>query len=146
MTNVFLCLGVPLPEVQIEDAEVRLREVTELSQKMRVALGAAVGTLWYQDPVLRHELDGVLMLLQESPMHMGMWLFSSAFEGARQVLASVWAHFPDLELGPLVRTEVGDRKSEMFFEDVREKAKFAAGACKLQAIIEKEHLAVTESP
>lgn len=112
---------------------------------MRVALGAAVGTLWYNDPKLHCDLDGMLALLQKAPDWMADWLFSAAFEGARQVLASIRAHFLDLDLWPLVRVVPGDRSLETFFEEVREDAKFTAGACELQAIIEKEDKDVNDS-
>lgn len=105
---------------------------------MWVAFATTVGTLWYQDPKLRHDLYSVLAVLQKSLGRMNEWLFSAAFEGARQVLAGIRAHLPDLDLGSFVRTVVGDRSPDMFFEEVREDAKFVAGACELQAIIEED--------
>lgn len=120
-----LCVVVPLPEIQNDNAEARLREVVATAEKMHGALGVAVGTLFRGDPDLRFDLETVLSLLGRSPQKMKDWLFSAAYEGARQVLAGMRAHNADMNLGPLVRSMLGDHESEHFFEEVSEDAEFA---------------------
>lgn len=93
--------------------------------------------LWYNDPELRRDLDGMLAPLWKSPEQMSDWLFSAVFEGARQVLASVRAHHPGMDLGPPVWVVPSDWSPETLFEEVRDDAKFAAGACELQTIIKR---------
>lgn len=44
-----------------------------------------------------------------------------------------------------MRVIPGNRSLEAFFEEVREDAKFADGACELQAIAEKEDSDVNDS-
>lgn len=78
--------AVPVLEVRNDDAEARLREVMEIAQKMRVSLGAAVGTIWYQDPELRHDMDSVLVLLQMAPTR---WPIGSSLLPSRE-LAKSW--------------------------------------------------------
>ena len=59
------------------------------------------------------------------------------FVGARQVLASIRAHYPGMSLRPLVRVVTGERGLETFFNEVSEGAVFVAGACELQEIIKR---------
>ena len=54
---------MPVPEVEHDDVGCRLREVATITDKMRVALGKAIRTLWCNNPGLRSDLGGVLELL-----------------------------------------------------------------------------------
>lgn len=49
-------LAVPLPDVAHTDTTVRLRQVADLAQRMRVALGTACGTLYKGDEGLDNTL------------------------------------------------------------------------------------------
>lgn len=132
-----MLLVVPIPDIHNDDSKARLWEVTDTTQKMWVALGSTIGTLWYNELELRRNLDSVLALLQMAPGQMTNWLFSAAFEGAHQVLAGVRAHHPAMDLRPLVRVVPGDQNLEAFFEEVSEDAEFAAGAYEPQTIVKR---------
>ena len=56
LRSMFLCVisdllafAVPLPDIQCEDTGARLQQVAKVAEQMRVALGKAVGTLWWGD-------------------------------------------------------------------------------------------------
>lgn len=83
-----LSLAAPLPEIQNEDAEARLQEVAMVTEKMRTALGVAIGTLYHDDPRLKSDIEIVIDQLRKSPDQLEDWI-SAAFEGARQVCARV---------------------------------------------------------
>ena len=93
-------LSAPLPEIQNDDAEARLQEVAAVAEKMKVALGVAMGTLFREDPRLSADIETVLSLLGKSPEQLEDWIYSTAFEGARQVCAGVRAHHPNMNLWP----------------------------------------------
>lgn len=105
----------------------------------------AVGTLWRNNAKLCSDLDGVLAMLREAPTQLEDWLNSTAFEGARQVLAGVRACYPEVALGLLVREVPIDRDLETYFEEVSEEAEFAAGACVLQEISKRVERDVNNS-
>lgn len=44
--DLLAAANLPLADVQHEDPEARLRQVANVAERMRVALGKAVGTLW----------------------------------------------------------------------------------------------------
>lgn len=98
---------VPLPEIQVEDAEGWLQEVAVVAKKMRTALGVAVGTLFDGDPRLTPDLETVLGLLGKSAEQLEDWVYSVAFEGVRQVYAGVRAHHPTVNLWSIVRPPTG---------------------------------------
>ena len=65
-------------------------------------------------------------------------MYYAAFEGARQVLAGVRAHFPNANLWTIVRPPAGSPNPQAFLQEVIEEAEYAAGVCPLQGVI-KEH-------
>lgn len=133
---MFVICAVPLPEVRINDAEDRLRHLAGLAERMMVALTVVVG-IWYRDPTLGADLESILAHLEGCPEWMMEWQFSGAFEGARMALALVRAHYPSVNLHELVRSTPERREPPMFFDEVRVDAKFVAGACDLDNIIEQ---------
>lgn len=98
-----VCFTTPLPAIQNEDAEKRLREVASIAEQMTTALGIAAGTLFAGHSGPTSDLEVVLELLADSSNQLDDWLYSTAFEGAHQVLASVRAHFPNANLWTIVR-------------------------------------------
>lgn len=126
--------SLPLPDIQCEDTGARLQQVAKVTEQMCVALGKAIGTLWWGDRELRSDLGSVMELLQWAPNQLLDWQLSAAFEGARQVLAGVGAHHMMIPLAPLVREAPGGHSVESYFEEVADEAKYAAGACELKEI------------
>lgn len=53
-----------------------------VAEKMKVALGVAMGTLFHEDPRLSVDIEMVLSLLEKSPEQLEDWIYSAAFEGA----------------------------------------------------------------
>lgn len=52
------------------------------------------------------------------------------------VLALIWAHYPDVDLEELVTTKSLGQEPAMFFEEVKDEAKYLVGACDLINVIE----------
>lgn len=57
---------VPLPKIQFEGAEDRLREVAAVAERMKTAICFTVGTLFHDDHWLKPYLEIVLELLGRS--------------------------------------------------------------------------------
>lgn len=131
-----LSFAAILPAVPIEDAEDRLMHVVGLAQRMKVALTIAVGTFWYQDSSVGTDLEAILTCLQNCPERFSEGQYSAAFEGARMALALLKAHYPGVNLHELVRTNPTGVEPVMFFEAVKDDAKYVASACDLDNITE----------
>lgn len=54
-------------------------------------------------------------------------------------LALVRVHYPGVKLDELIRTNLEDREPMMFFDEVKEDAKYVHGACNLENVIEDGH-------
>lgn len=127
----------PLPEIQNDDVEARLQEVSAVTEKMKTTLGVAVGTLFCDDPRLMSEINTILDLLGRSPGQLEDWIYYAAFEGARQVCAGVRAHHPNINLWSLVRPPPRSRNPQKFLEEVTKEVGYAAGVCPVQNIFKR---------
>lgn len=125
-----------LPDVLIEDAEDRLVHLADLAKRMEDALIIAAGTFYYKDPSIDSTLEDLLKRLQNCPKRLSDWQYSTAFEGAWMILALVRAHYPRVNLHELVRTTPLGLEPEMFFDVVKDDAKYIVDACDLEKIIE----------
>lgn len=132
----FSCVA-PLPNIQIEDAEDWLREVAAVAEQMTTTLGVAVGTLFVGDPRLSSDLEVILELLGDSSNHLEDWIYSAAFEAARQVLVAVRAYHPNTNLWSIVRPPTGSANPQLFLQEVVKEAEYAAGVSPLQDIVKR---------
>lgn len=129
--NLEAAAKAPLHEIQDDDVEARLWEVAATAERMHGALGVAVCMLFHGDPRLQPDLETVLTLLGQSAEQMEDWLYSAAFEGARQVFVGVRVHHPNMNLWLLVHTASGGCNPNQYFAEVSGDVDYAAGACDL---------------
>lgn len=108
-----------------------------MAENMTIALGIAIGTLFAGDPRLSPDLEVVLELLGNFVKQLEDWIYSAAFEGARQVLAGVRDHYPNTNPWSLVRPPTGSPNPQLFLQQVVKEAEYTDGVCPLQDIIKR---------